>query len=107
MSTTDQPFGLSDIEINKLLERCLKPEEISGDGATQLDRVRELVKWFLRYADGNANPKWFQAHAFELVYYIATTASNRFIDLEKVREKSFWEGVNITPGERALLVKIN
>lgn len=99
-------FNLSEDDLQRILAKCLKPEEIAGDGAIQLDRVKELMHWFRRYIDGNANPKWFHSHAFELVYYIATMASNRFIDLGAIRQKAWLEGVNITPAERALLEKM-
>lgn len=65
-------FGLSEDDLKKVLGQCLKPEEISGDKNLQAERVKELIRWFNRYADGNANPKWFHRHAFELVYYLAT-----------------------------------
>jgi hypothetical protein len=66
--------GLSEDEMNernKLLDRCLKPEEItSADPSVKNRRVDELVSWFTRLADGNANPKWAVAHAFELAHYV-------------------------------------
>src|SRR5580698_2654063 len=76
-------FGLSEDDVKKLLDAGLKPEEIGGDQRTQLLRVKELVRWFRRCLDGNANPKWFQSHTYELVYYIVTNAGNRFIDLKE------------------------
>jgi hypothetical protein len=102
----ETPFGLSESDIQTILGRCLKAEEISGEGSVQIDRVRELVCWFLRYATGSANPKWFHAHAYELVYYIATNSGNRSIDLDAVRQTAYYQGVNITPGERSLLSKM-
>jgi hypothetical protein len=103
-ATAPQPpgFDLATDDVEKLLSQCLKPKEISGVAAVQLDRIKELMHWFRRFADGNANPKWFRAHAFELAYYIATTAGNRFIDLEAVRREAWIEGVNITPNARAI-----
>jgi len=98
-----EPFDLSPEDIQKLLDRCLKPDEIGGDAAIQQDRVRELVRWFRRYADGSASAKWLTAHAFELAYYIATSSGNRFIDLDAIREKAYYEGVNITPKERGFI----
>lgn len=105
--TPQAGFNLSKEDLDKLLSECLKPEEISGDPAKQLDRIDELIHWFKRFATGNANPKWFHAHAFELVYYIATTAPNRFIDLEEIRKKAYFQGVNITSIERTVLEKLN
>ncbi len=64
-------FGLSKNDLERLLGECLKPEEISGEITVQRARVKELINWFRRFADGNANPKWFRAHAFELAYYVA------------------------------------
>jgi hypothetical protein len=54
-----------------LLERCLKPEEITGDSEKREARAKELVNWFARYSRGAANPKWFERHAFELAHYVA------------------------------------
>lgn len=54
-----------------LIHKCLKPEEITGDSETREKRARELVSWFARYAEGSANPKWLEAHAFELAHYVA------------------------------------
>lgn len=56
-----------------LLPHCLKPEEIAGPAREQ--RVRELVRWFIREVQGYGNPKWFHAHARELAYYLATSVS--------------------------------
>jgi hypothetical protein len=102
---TDSPetgFGLSKDDLQKLLSHCLKPEEISGAPAVQQARIKELIHWFRRFADGNANAKWFRSHAFELAYYIATAAGNRFIDLDAIRKKAWIEGLNVSPAERDL-----
>jgi hypothetical protein len=99
-------FDLSAADLEKLLSQCLKPEEIAGDAAVQLDRIKELIHWFRRFADRSANAKWFHSHAFELAYYIATTAGNRFIDLEAVKREAWIEGVNITPNARAIAVTL-
>ncbi len=96
-------FGLSPDKIARLLESTLKPEAISGDAATQQERVDELLHWFARFADGNANSKWAMQHAYELAYYIATNGMNRRIDVSAIRQAGFIEGCNITPQERSLL----
>ena len=54
----------------KLLPHGLKPTEIGGERREQ--RAAELVRWFSRYTDGHANPKWLESHAMELAYYVAT-----------------------------------
>lgn len=65
-------LGRSPSEIqNKLLPLCLKPNEITGDLSLREARVAELVHWFARLADGNANPRWLTTHAFELAHYTA------------------------------------
>jgi hypothetical protein len=56
---------------DKLITRCLKPEEITGDTKTKERRAKELVNWFVRCSEGNANQKWFEQHAYELAHYIA------------------------------------
>lgn len=56
---------------HRLIKECLKPEEITGDSQVRERRAEELVKWFARHADGNANPKWFARHAYELAHYVA------------------------------------
>jgi hypothetical protein len=61
---------MSEIREN-LLVHCLKPDEINGDADTKDARVKELVYWFARYADGRANPKWVTEHAMELAHYCA------------------------------------
>lgn len=106
MGKIEQAFGMSEEDIEELLSHTLKPEEIAGTGAVQHARVHELVRWFLRYGRRSASTKWLAAHAFELAYYIATMASNRFIDLDAVRQKAFMEGVNITPAERSMLERL-
>lgn len=55
----------------KLIGNCLKPEEIKGDSQTRERRAEELVRWFGRLSEGNANPKWAIQHAYELAYYVA------------------------------------
>lgn len=68
-----QPVGLPS-QCKRLLKECLKPEEVSGPRRDE--RLRELVRWFVRYADGHANGKWLRGHAFELAYAIASGALN-------------------------------
>lgn len=53
---------------SRFLPECLKPEEISGD--KRESRLNELMNWFDRYYNGEANPKWFKSHAAELCYFI-------------------------------------
>jgi hypothetical protein len=65
-------WGLTEQEVEALRASGLKPEEISGGAEARDRRVRELLCWFVRLADGNANPKWTREHAFELAYHIAT-----------------------------------
>lgn len=77
MTTQLAGLNLSDTDIQLLLVNCLKPEEISGDSGPQLDRIKELMYWFSRYARGKANGKWLSGHAFELCYYIATMSHNK------------------------------
>jgi hypothetical protein len=60
--------AVPDGDLQKLLEQCLKPDEIED---TRQARVAELVRWFVRLAEGNANPKWLRGHAFELAYHAA------------------------------------
>lgn len=55
----------------KLIGSCLKPEEITGDSQTRERRAEELVRWFARLSEGNANPKWAMQHAYELAHYVA------------------------------------
>lgn len=99
-------FDLSDEEVKSLLNHTLKPEEIGGKAPIQHDRTKELIRWFLRLAKNDANPKWTQSHAFELAYYIATNAGNRHIDLDAVKKAAWLEGAQITPAERSLAEKI-
>lgn len=98
-------FNLTEEELSSLLNNGLKPEEIGGDAVIQLERVNELIHWFVRYAEGDANPKWAIRHAFELAYYIASTSGNRFLDLKEIKMKAWREGVNITSAERSMLEK--
>lgn len=64
-----------------LLAHTLKPEEIAGP--ERENRINELLHWFKRYNDGNANPKWLRAHASELAYYIATLHSKALPDVSE------------------------
>ena len=59
------------VDAAKLLSNAMKPSEIAGPADAQKRRVGELLSWFARLADGQANPKWTTEHAFELAYYIA------------------------------------
>jgi hypothetical protein len=63
------------VDTKTLLDRCLKPEEIASAEQREA-RIKELLLWFERYSRGMANPKWFEGHAFELAYYIATLPWN-------------------------------
>jgi predicted RNA-binding Zn-ribbon protein involved in translation (DUF1610 family) len=58
----------SKLTASRFLPECLKPEEISGD--KREPRLNELMNWFDRYYNGQANPKWFKSHVAELCYYI-------------------------------------
>lgn len=100
------PFGLNTTQLTTLRTMGLKPEMISADPGTQHLRVHELLHWFARLAEGRANPKWTVSHAYELAYYIAITNMNSGIDLSKVKQNAFLQGVNITAEERELLVSI-
>jgi len=71
-ATPENGFDLSKDDLKKLLSQCLKPEEISGEVGVQQARIKELMHWFKRFAEGKANAKWLHGHAFELAYYIAT-----------------------------------
>ncbi|RFP32461.1 hypothetical protein D0T21_09690 [Duganella sp. BJB476] len=99
-------YGLSTEQLQQLLDGGLKPEEISGADDVQHDRVHELVWWFARLTQGNANSKWAVRHACELAYFIAANGINRNIDLKAIRDAAFKEGVNITPEERGTLERI-
>lgn len=100
-------FGLSTEELQWLLDGSLKPEEIASiDEGEQHSRVSELVHWFARFTQGKANSKWANRHACELAYFIATNSINRSIDLDAITKAAFKEGVNITPEERNVLVRI-
>ncbi len=57
--------------LHRLLPHALKPEEIEGPEDVREARAAELVRWFARHAEGHANPKWFEAHAYELAAYVA------------------------------------
>lgn len=103
MKEVDQGFGLSKEDIKNILMNSLKPEEISGSAEKQHDRIDELVLWFARLARGQANPKWTREHAFELVYYIATTDPSRHLNLRNMRLQSFMEGVTLPDGQRDLI----
>jgi hypothetical protein len=55
----------------RFLHQSLKPEEIGNDAACQ-PRIRELLRWFDRFIEGNANGKWFRQHTYELLHFIAS-----------------------------------
>ena len=57
--------------LSRLLPHAMKPEEIEGTPEVREARARELVLWFARLTEGNANPKWLFVHAFELAAYVA------------------------------------
>lgn len=102
----DPGFGLTDPDITGILNQCMKPEEISGSAEKQHDRVDELIGWFTRLAKDQANPKWTTQHAFELVYYIATTDPSRHLDLRAIRKREFKAGVNLPEEQRKLLLSL-
>lgn len=95
------------IDAAKLLAKTLKPEEIGADPVTQHKRIQELLHWFIRLADGNANPKWLHGHSFELAYYIATHAVSRHVDLKAAETAAYVEGFNVPANERAMLNRID
>ena len=99
-------YELSNAQLATLLSEGLKPEEICGTAEVQHARVGELVRWFVRLATGSANPKWARSHAFELAYFVATSAGNRHIDINKVREDGFKEGAMVSPQDRGSLERI-
>lgn len=75
-----------DVDASALLKASLKPDEIAGDAATQRRRVHELLRWFVRFQSGNANPKWLREHAAELAYYVATATPPAPGQVERDRE---------------------
>lgn len=104
-SQVDPGFGLTIGQLKDiLLNHCLKPEEISGSAEKQHDRVDELINWFARLSQGMANPKWTEKHAFELVYYIATTDPSRHLDLRALRQRAFGDGVKLPDEQRRLIL---
>jgi hypothetical protein len=100
-------YGLTLTQTENLLNASLKPEEIAGSPETQHNRVNELIRWFARYTQGNANPKWLAAHACELAYYIATTDAARHLDLRQISANAFDKGVHVTDEQRALLLRLS
>lgn len=98
--------GLTTEQADLLLTSSLKPEEIGGAPDLQHRRVRELLHWFARLTQGNANPKWLRGHAFELAYYVATMGPDRSLDVDAIRKAGFLEGVNISPEDRRMLERI-
>lgn len=88
-----------------LLQKTLKPEEINGTYQQQIERVQELLSWFVRYANGQANPKWVEQHAFELAYYLANNNKELGIDFDEVRWKAFHEGVSAPDAIKKLILK--
>lgn len=99
----DPGFGLTQADLEGILKECLKPEEIAGAPEKQHERVQELIRWFARLSRGHANPKWLKAHAFELVYYIATTDPSRHLDLNTIKFKAFLDGVDLPDRQRDLI----
>ena len=84
----------------------MKPEEIGGDAQVQHERVGELVRWFARFIDGNANPKWAYQHAYELAFYVASNGMNRAIDTREIADQAYKEGINIKPHERRMFERL-
>jgi|GEM_PF-6815076 len=99
-------YGLNPAQLAELLAAALKPEEIEGSPDVQHVRVAELIQWFWRFRNGNANPKWLVAHAFELAYFIASKGMNRHIDLIAITRNAYLDGVTITAQDRAALEKL-
>lgn len=106
LSKVQEPFGLSPEKIKTLLDHGLKPEEIGGPQNTQASRVRELLHWFVRLTQGNANPKWTREHAMELAYYVATTDDRAPFDPDAIRREGFIQGLKATADERRLAVEL-
>ena len=103
---SDKPisnFGLNAEQLELILSKCLKPEEINGPPKAQQERIAELVHWFARYAGGHANPKWAPPHAFELVYYIASHAINQHIDLASIRKDAYIQGLLASESDRRVM----
>lgn len=98
--------GLNSEQADLLLVSSLKPEEIGGAPDLQHRRVRELLHWFTRLTQGNANPKWLRGHAFELAYYVATMGPDRSLDVDAIHKAGFLEGVNISPEDRRMLERV-
>lgn len=107
-NTQAAPFGhgLTSEQADLLLVSSLKPEEIGGAPDLQHRRVRELLHWFARLTQGNANPKWLRGHAFELAYYVATMGPDRSLDVDAIHKAGFLEGVNISPEDRRMLERV-
>jgi hypothetical protein len=99
-------FGLTPFQLAALLEAGLKPEEIGGNPQVQHERVCELIQWFSRFIDGNANPKWAYQHAYELAYYIASNGMNRAINTREIADNAYKEGINIKPHERRMFERL-
>ena len=88
-----------------LLQNTLKPEEINGTYQQQIERVQELLAWFVRYANGQANPKWVARHAFELAYYLANNNKELSIDFDEIQKKACYEGMMAPDSIKQLLLK--
>jgi hypothetical protein len=96
-------FGLSEEQMKLILSKCMKPEEIAGTPEQIQDRVRELLHWFVRLAEGKANKIWTFQHAMELAYYIASNAVNQHLDLSAVRCNAYSEGIVASEKDRQIL----
>lgn len=92
------------IDKEALLQNTLKPEEINGTYQQQVERVQELLSWFVRYANGQANPKWFEQHAFELAYYLANNNRELNIDFQEIRQTACYEGMMASDSIKKLLL---
>lgn len=97
---------LTEIALQNLLLSCGKPAEINGPPEIRNDRAGELIRWFARLANNNANPKWLREHAFELAFYIATQAGFKPLDLKELRDAHYIEGVNISDNDRDILERL-
>lgn len=88
-----------------LLQNTLKPGEINGTYQQQVERVQELLAWFVRYANGQANHHWLAKHAFELAYYLANNNKELSVDFDTIRKKAFIEGMNTPDSVKRILLE--
>ncbi|MBY5300958.1 hypothetical protein FP371_22355 [Citrobacter freundii] len=79
--------AIAEIPPSRFLPECLKPEEISGK--ERAHRIVELMRWFDRYYNGKANPKWFKSHTAELCYYILSATPSPIVPEEMTACKAY------------------